>query len=331
MNTIGVHGNLLLLALCLGSIATTGTGWTEMEDPLTKETFVFKKANGLEIKADAYGIDKTQTKPVIVNIHGGALIVGHRGWTGGGILPGLVEAGYVVVCIDYRLAPETKLEGIIQDLKDAFSWVREEGPHLLNIDPDKLGVIGSSAGGYLTLMSGFCVTPRPKALVSYYGYGDIVGDWYGKPDPFYCQQEAVPKEEAYSVVGGSPLSEDKGGNKRGRFYLYCRQNGLWLQEVSGHDPHIEPEYFVRFCPVRNVDAAYPPTILLHGDADTDVPYGQSVLMANELERIGVVHEFITIPGGPHGFDHQDGGLKNPRNREVFDRVLAFLETHLERE
>jgi dipeptidyl aminopeptidase/acylaminoacyl peptidase len=167
-------------------------------------------------------------------------------------------------------------------------------------------------------------------LVSYYGYGDIVGDWYSKPDPFYCRQDAVPKKEAYAAIGSKPLAEDKGGNDRGRFYLYCRQNGLWPKEVSGYDPDSEPERFVPFCPIQNVDKDFTPTFLLHGDADTDVPHHQSVMMANELERMGVEHEFISIPGGPHGFDHQDGGLKNPRNREAFDRVLAFLGKHVKR-
>ena len=101
-----------------------------------------------------------------------------------------LKAGYTVVSIDYRLAPETKLDGIIEDLKDAFKWVRAKGPAEFRIDPDRLAVVGGSAGGYLTLMSGFCVEPRPKALVSFYGYGDIIGDWNKRPDKHYSKEKA---------------------------------------------------------------------------------------------------------------------------------------------
>jgi dipeptidyl aminopeptidase/acylaminoacyl peptidase len=53
-------------------------------------------------------------------------------------------------------------------------------------------------------------------------------------------------------------------------------------------------------PAKNVTAEYPPTLLIHGDKDTDVPYEQSVLMAAEFKKHGVKHELITIAGGEHG-------------------------------
>ena len=73
----------------------------------------------------------------------------------------------MLVSIDYRLAPEVKLPAIIEDLKDAFTWIREKGPPLFHANPEKLVVSGGSAGGYLALMSGICVEPRPTALVAY--------------------------------------------------------------------------------------------------------------------------------------------------------------------
>ena len=116
-----------------------------------------------------------------------------------------------------------------------------------------------------------------------------------------------------------------GKNNRGLFYLYCRQHGLWPKEVTGHDPAKEPGYFTPFCPVRNVTKAYPPTILLHGDADTDVPYQESVAMAAALKRAGVEHEFITAKGGGHGFDR---AMKDPVISGYVDRAVAFLAAHV---
>jgi acetyl esterase/lipase len=115
------------------------------------------------------------------------------------IIEMLSNAGYTVVSIDYRLAPETKLKNIIEDLRDALNWVRKEGPILFNIVQNRIGVVGNSAGGFLTLMSGFAVDYRPKALVSLYGYGDIAGDWAINPSTFYCNQPLVSESIACIV------------------------------------------------------------------------------------------------------------------------------------
>ncbi|MBM3236500.1 alpha/beta hydrolase [Candidatus Poribacteria bacterium] len=293
---------------------------------IDKQTYTFKVVENCEIKADVYGVSDDVIHPVIVWIHGGALIVGHRENINPEHLNLYVSAGYTLVSIDYRLAPETKLKAIIDDLQDAYGWVREKGPELFNIDANRIAVIGHSAGGYLALMTGFCVAPRPKALVSFYGYGDITGNWYSRPDPFYCQQPPVPKEEAYEAVGDSVISEATGQHNRGRFYLYCRQNGLWPKEVAGRAPDTEPRAFDPFCPIRNVTREYPPTLLLHGDRDTDVPYQQSVMMADELARVGVEHELITIKNGGHGFD--GAGIKEPVVANAFEQVLDFLKNQV---
>jgi len=300
------------------------TGPADVTPQFDKQTFVYKTVQQCDIRADVYrpSFVSGQT-PVILWIHGGALILGSRTDINRGQLKEYLRAGYTLVAIDYRLAPETKLPAIVEDLRDAFRWVREKGPSLFGADRDRIAAIGHSAGGYLTLMSGFSVSPRPKVLVSFYGYGDITGDWLSKPDPFYRQQPLVSRERAYGHVGNSVISETR-GNRR-PFYLYCRQQGIWSREVTGHDPQQEPLAFVPLCPIRNVTADYPPTLLLHGDQDTDVPYQQSAAMAAELSRLGVVHELITISSGPHVFDKD---MRNPVSRKAFETVLAFLKRHL---
>jgi acetyl esterase/lipase len=274
-------------------------------------TCAYKTVGGDAIQADVYRPESAAAPtPALVFIHGGCLMYGSRE----GIHPKQLEmyrrAGYAVVSIDYRLAPETKLPQIIDDLRDAFAWVAEAGPERFDIDPERIAVVGHSAGGYLALMAGVCAAPRPRAVVSFYGYGDIVGDWYAKPDPFYCQEPRVSAEEA--------------ARNRGRLYLYYRQNGLWPREVGGRDPATEPDFFVPYCPAHNVTVDYPPTILLHGDQDTDVPYEQSVQMAAALAVRGVEHELVTMAGYGHGFDGQSD---DPAVQAAFQRVLTFLDRH----
>jgi dipeptidyl aminopeptidase/acylaminoacyl peptidase len=111
----------------------------------------------------------------------------------------------------------------------------------------------------------------------------------------------------------------------GREFLILRQNGLWPNVVGGRDPAEDLEFFAPYCPIWNVGPDYPPTLLLHGDQDTDVPYQQSVLMAEALSRQGIENELITIRDGPHGFD---ADLGQPQVRAAFDAAIAFLKRHL---
>ncbi len=291
---------------------------------LERRTFTYKTVGVHEIKADVYLHSAAEPRPVIIWIHGGCLIMGHRGLLAGWQRARYLSAGYAVVSIDYRLAPETKLPGIIEDLTDACRWVREQGPGLFNADPTRLAIIGHSAGGYLTLMAGFAVSPRPNALVSFYGYGDIIGPWYSQPDPYYLQQPLISRERALSVVGQEVISGTPEPHRRDDFYLYCRQQGLWPQEVAGRDPAEEPEFFTPYCPLQQVDSNFPPTLLLHGDRDTDVPYEQSVMMREKLAEAAVPHELITIPGGEHGFD----ATRSEMTMAAFSTVENFLRKYL---
>lgn len=290
------------------------------------ETFTYKRVGGLAIHADVHRADDTVLRPVLVWIHGGALICGHRGGIDGRLLGPLLARGYAVVSIDYRLAPETQLPEIVADLEDAFAWVRARGRELFHGDTERIAVAGGSAGGYLTLTAGFRVEPRPACLVSLWGYGDLVGEWYSSPSPHARHRSGVTTEaEAREQVSGAPVADarERQGDG-GAFYLYCRQQGIWPREVSGWDPNTQEELFVPFMPVRNVTRDYPPTFLIHGTEDTDVPHAQSVMMADQLRHHGVEHEFVSIAGGEHGL----AGADTAEIEAVYGAALIFIDRHL---
>jgi acetyl esterase/lipase len=287
---------------------------------MKNRTVTYKTVGDCAIQADLYGPADGPPRPVVVWIHGGALIMGNREGIDLALCSALLDAGFAVVSIDYRLAPETKLPEILNDVRDAFRCVREDAPKLAAIDPRRIVAAGNSAGGYLTLTTGYLINPRPKALVSFWGYGDIIGPWYSQPDPFYCTEPLVTKEEAERSVGTTAIADPSPRHQRHRFYLYCRQRGLWPREVVGLDPAKEPRAFERFCPERNVDASYPPTLLIHGTKDTDVPYELSRSMDDALARRGIAHELITVPGGGHGL----GGQKPDLLAQIRERVVRFV-------
>jgi acetyl esterase/lipase len=88
---------------------------------VSRETVTYKTVGNCQIKADVYHPGLAGIHPLAVWIHGGALIMGDRRGIDRTLLGDLIKAGYVVVSIDYRLAPETKLAAILDDIKDAFA------------------------------------------------------------------------------------------------------------------------------------------------------------------------------------------------------------------
>lgn len=317
----------LLVSFGAGTIAAVAGRRLRADTPKDApaiKSYVYKRTTGCDLQADVREpAGGGSSRPVLVYLHGGALIMGSRA-DRPGFEDALLQKGCVVVSLDYRLAPETKLPGIIDDLRDGLRWVREKGPALFKADPDRVAVHGVSAGGYLTLMAGFGIEPRPRALVSYFGYGDIISDWLVRPDPGYSRQPKVSREQALSTVGrGVPPCGDV-AKDRFPFYLYCRQTGRWPVEVAGVDPHADANTFTPYCPVRNVTADYPPTLLCHGTKDADVPYEQSRDMALELTRAGVANEFIPVRNADHGF----GGASAKVRDLIRRRTLSFLDDYL---
>lgn len=292
----------------------------------TPQTHVYKTVNGIDLKASVFGAlpleNRAWPRPTIVWLHGGALVLGTRHdleRTRRAQLDAYLDAGWVVVAIDYRLAPEDQLPAIWEDVSDAFAWVRGDGRQLIGSDPGRVAAVGPSCGGYLALLAGGKLDPPPRAVVSFFGYGDIIGDWYAKPAPYYLGLPSVTEATAWGAVGDESVAELPLHHDRREFYVYLRQRGLWPKVVGGDRPLED------FCPERLVTRSYPPTLLFHGEADTDVPFEQSLRMAAALDVTGVRHQLKVIPGASHSFDRAGDAAA----RDAITQAVGFLKATFE--
>lgn len=310
--------SVFLLTFCLPQSVVMGEEVLKRD----KTTVAYRVIDGHEILADVYRPAGDEVCPVIVWLHGGALIVGHRESITSQVRQLAEERGYALVSFDYRLAPETKLPALISDIEAAFRWLSKDGATQFHLDPERIVVVGASAGGYLTLVTGYRVQPRPKALVSLFGYGDLTGDWYSTPSLHRRHNEQkVTRESADAQTDGTIISDARQRSGSGiMIYLHYRQNGIWPEQVSGFNRASIEEKIAPFEPVRNVSAAYPPTLLIHGTEDTDVPFEQSELMAEQFARHNVPFVLKRIDGGEHGL----GGGKPEQIADAWQTMSEFI-------
>jgi acetyl esterase/lipase len=318
----------LLPLLLAGWITTISAVFAAPPPPCT--TYTYKKVGPLEIKADVYRPSgDVKRRPVVVYMHGGSLINGKRqSIENHPMLPGFLDAGFIVVSIDYRLAPETKLPALVEDIEDAFRWVREKGPELFGADPDRIASAGGSAGGYLALLTGCRIQPRPRVIYAEMSYCDLIGDWQLRASihPPHYHDSNLNELEAWRQVSGPPIANS--GDRQGdgsAFNDFIRRCAQWPKAISGWDPRTEADKYLPYLPLRHVTPDYPPTFMLHGEADTDVPVSQPRAMAAELQRNGVEHRLVTLPGTEHGFRGGDPAVTLAGEKEG----IAFVITHLQ--
>lgn len=257
--------------------------------------FEYGKAGERSLKLDVIKPKATSDKPrpCVVWIHGGGWQNGNK-TSGTQRLASLVATGdYVGVSVGYRLTDEATWPGQIHDCKAAVRWIRANAK-TLGIDPTKIGVWGSSAGGHLVSMLG--TSGDVKELEGANGTPDVssrvacVVDFCGPSDFLAISKDHPKANEAtgslYKLFGG-PLSEK--------------------QDVAKSAS-----------PVTYVSADDPPFLIMHGTSDNTVAISQAERLYEAQKKAGVNTTFVKITGGGHGI----GGVK------VEERVAAFFAKQL---
>lgn len=230
--------------------------------------------------------------PLVLWVHGGAFQLGDRRELPPTFAPDSVfrllnQAGIACATVDYRHSLEAPFPAQLHDLKAAVRYLREYADHL-NIDPDRFGAWGESAGGHLAALLGLTGNRKDlegglgaqghssgvSAVVDFYGVSSLVDL------PLMSTPEGLfPAALTAAVPPGMPLQPE--------FML-----------VGGLD---DPELLAAASPVSHVTADAVPFLLVHGDSDGLVPHSQTDLLAAALADVGVEYEVVTITGGDHCF------------------------------
>lgn len=238
---------------------------------------------------DLYLPDMSGTPPLIINIHGGAFLMGDKSMEASNIAVQL-EAGYAAASLDYRLSGEALFPAAVQDVKVAVRWLRAQAG-TYGYDPDRFIVWGESAGGYLAQMvaitgsqtTEFDGSELSLAHVSAAVQAAVV--WYG-PNDFAVMDRQFAETPPPS--GAEPQLHDPADSPESRFL------GAPLPTVPELTRRSNP------LPYLATAAELPPFSIAAGDHDNLVPPQQSVELARAVEAVGGHAELTLVAGVGHG-------------------------------
>ena len=277
---------LAIAALC-GATAQPGTAlgqrMMEVADATIHRDLVYKTVNGAALTLDLYCPEKVSgPAPVIVWIHGGA-------WRRGGKekcpAVALVQDGYAVASIDYRLTSTAPFPAQIEDCKAAVRWLRANAAKY-NLDADRIGVWGMSAGGHLAALLG-----TSGGVPELEGSGDNMQ--YSSRVQAVCDVAGPTDLPALTNVGPKRMSAIEG--------------------LLGGPLEKDKAKAIAASPIHYVSKDDPPFLIVHGEGDRVIPVEQSQRLYEALRKAGVNATLKILPQ----VGHQGVLMDAVKDAEVF--------------
>lgn len=246
---------------------------------------VYTELADWEGKMDLYLPPAGKLTPVVINIHGGGWNHGVKESQTG--FNTFFKAGFAVANVEYRLTGQATAPAAVEDVRCALIYLIKNAKQL-NIDVNRIVVMGGSSGGHLALMAG------------------ILGDDH-RFDDNCTGVENIKVAAIIDKYGITDVWDWGYGTKNSRSAVQ------WLGARAK-----DREFAASVSPISYVNKNTPPVFIVHGDADPTVPYQQSVDLNKKLTEAGVKTEFMTVPGGLHGkFDRETNSVLNKK-------IMSFL-------
>ncbi len=268
-----------------------------------KGAIVFRKLADCEIKCDIYQPESADPMPAIIMIHGGA-------WRHGSKIAMIrharrvARAGYVVASIDYRLAPKYPWPAQIEDCRYAVRWLKHNA-RKWNIDADRVGVFGYSAGGHLAALLGTIGEEENPA-------------WNARnPNPPAADEmakgEVLLKNISPTVcavaIGGAPCE-----------FGWLDENSNVLKYWMGGSRQRFGEKYRLASPLEYVTEGDAPFFIFHGTADRLVPLQSPADFHHALMQRGVASTFRAVNGAGH--------LATFSKADLLNEIIPFFDKHL---
>jgi acetyl esterase/lipase len=263
---------LRILPLVLLALPALGGTFT------THEALEYASPAGVPLLLDLRVPDGAGPHPVIVYLHSGAWISGNRF---GGPAVRQASRGYAVASIEYRLAPDHIWPAQVEDAKAAVRWLRANAARF-RLDPERVGVFGTSAGGHIGSVLGTsggvtALEGLELGNAQFSSRVQAVVDLYGPTDLLRLEEDKLP---CIPLDGNAP------------FMPPSLLMGCPIQECQDRTRTASPMSYVT--------PDDPPFLIMHGMLDCLVPYTQSVSLHERLVAAGVPSSLTLIPRGDHG-------------------------------
>ena len=227
-------------------------------------------ADGQQLTMDYYAPKGAGPHPIAIIIHGGGYQRGNsKSGSEAYCADFLAPAGYAVFSINYRLAPKYPYPYMVYDVERAIRFIRHNA-NRWDGEPNRIALVGGSAGGFLSNMVGLLNLPGDPAAA------DPV-------DRESAQVQAVVTLFAQSSFATVPLNAD----------VHALLDPL-IKEKG------EAEALKEASPITYVSKGDPPFLQILGDKDEYIPFSEATSLDAALRRVGVSSEIIRIPGGTHG-------------------------------
>ncbi len=238
----------------------------------------------------------TEGRPVLLQIHGGAWMMGDKGSQALALMYHMAANGWICVAANYRLSPSVAFPAHLEDCKSALCWIREHGK-TYGMDPDFVAVTGGSAGGHLTALMGLTANRADlqklhpntdtsvQACVPFYGEYDFRNHHYDYPNYELAQKTLIEN----------------------------------VMHVSQED---NPALWELASPVAQIHEQAPPFMVIHGEMDSLLPAANARNFAMQLRSASASPVvYAEIPGAEHGFEL----LRTVRAEHAINGAHRFLE------
>jgi len=253
----------------------------------------FSQVGDRELLLDIFSPEDSQDE-----LHPGILLFFGGGWRSGAkdqlrfYAQHFAQNGFVVATPEYRLREAGQWPNSVHDAKAAVRWMRAHAEEY-KIDPERIGVMGNSAGAYLALMVAY--TPDNPEF-------EGQGGW---------PEERSDAQAVVSIYGPVDFTEPV---RRNHPFMLAYMNGYYEED---------PDRYHRASPIRYVGPDTPPTCVIHGTVDMLVPVHQSDWLVEALRTHNIPHYYSRIDGWPHVMD-----VVERVNQHTRALALAFFKEHL---